>query len=328
MFERAQRAQTRVPTQPGETDSQPLIELRKLGRAKIAQANLGWMRGERDAAVGAALDAIELGFDLSDGSSFIDRLIADSIVNMGLNAFNNRDRWPEQLASPQARAALARLQTLAPRHLSWANTVDAERWWQLALLRDTFESGQWRDEEERVLGERDDSLRSRVSRRLTSKRTVVSNINRMANHAIAALKEPYSPHQIEPPTGLDLISEQSWIYGNVGFAQAYGVTQLDLLMLRFALQAHLLERGVYPSQLSQLQGASLQQIPTDSFAGGKPYNYEVKDGHYRLWSVGPDAVNDGGQAIGFTAGLSPVSNKDLPSVHSDSKGDVVAGETR
>lgn len=93
LFKRAQQAETRLPFEPGEVPNlQSLSTLRILGRNKVAQANLHWMRGERDAAVRAGLDVIELSVDLSNGGSVMERLVSDSILGCGMGVFNNSER--------------------------------------------------------------------------------------------------------------------------------------------------------------------------------------------------------------------------------------------
>ena len=128
----------------------------------------------------------------------------------------------------------------------------------------------------------------------------------------------------------DLISAVLAPPDSLRFNAAREKTQLDLLLLRLALQTYRAENGVYPPNLVALQNGVLKRIPTDDFGGGKPYFYTLKNGVYRLWSIGPDAKNDGGKAIAPRSGTG--SNlpwlKALPSMLPDSLGDVVAGETR
>lgn len=227
---------------------------------------------------------------------------------------------------PQARAATSRLETLQPRLASWATTIDAERWWQLAFLQKAFERGSWREEEEPILAENEDSPIVKMRRRLTSRRVVAANIHRMADYAIADLEKDCRPGQLEAPTDVDLIAARSWIYGNARFAQAYSKTQFDLLILRFALQSYKVEHGIYPTQLTRLEGSHVERVPTDDFSGGQPYHYQLNGETYRLWSVGPNAVDDGGTAISFPAWSGPTADNVFPRVYSDSKGDIVAGE--
>ncbi len=70
--------------------------------------------------------------------------------------------------------------------------------------------------------------------------------------------------------------------------------QLDhLLKLALALQAHRSERGAYPTALAELSPRHLRDIPPDLFSG-KPLVYKPEANGYLLYSVGLNAIDDGG----------------------------------
>ena len=61
----------------------------------------------------------------------------------------------------------------------------------------------------------------------------------------------------------------------------------------FALAAYRAENGSYPATLADLAPKYLTEIPLDIFSDGD-FQYEATDDGYRLWSVGPNGVDDGG----------------------------------
>ncbi len=65
--------------------------------------------------------------------------------------------------------------------------------------------------------------------------------------------------------------------------------------LAFALAAYHAERGKYPRAIEELAPEYLKDIPNDLFVE-KPLKYKLAGKGYRLYSVGPDMKDDGGQS--------------------------------
>lgn len=341
IFRQAQNTPTRDAYAYGADLMPGYARLRQLARNKSAQSRLFAMRGENDKAVASALDCVEMAYDISRDGALISRLVASAICAIGIvplseTSGENKVQPPEQLSGPQARAAAARLETLIARRPPYVVALDNARWDSLAALDKAFKRGDWRaratfDFSGGTL--QSEEFSTRVARATVGKRTVVKNIHDSFDAAIANMKAPYapSPDLEADDSGLDPISAALSLNAKrTRFNAAREKTQLDLLLLRLALQAYRADNGAYPPNLAALQNGYLKRIPTDDFNGGKPYFYAVKSGDYRLWSVGPDAKNDGGVAISARfsrRGKLPWQDF-LPSIMPDSAGDVVAGETR
>jgi hypothetical protein len=78
-----------------------------------------------------------------------------------------------------------------------------------------------------------------------------------------------------------------------------------ILVTAIALERHRLRHGAYPKSLDELAPALLKQPPLD-FIDGKPLRYRLtQDGHFVLYSLGLDGVDNGGR-------LSRVSQPGLP----------------
>lgn len=347
-FQAAQRAQSYSPYGYDAKALPGYARLRQLARDKNAETRLFRMRGENNKALNSALDCVEMGFDSARGGGLIARWVCAAIVAIGISPMGessaDKKQLPEQLSGPQARAATARLEALMTNTPSWVAALQTGRFEALAQLKDGFKRDNWRAPD--AFFSLDFSLEhegavQRAQRNLISKRAVVANVNRAYADAIAAQQKLYAapvtgaPGLNDASAKYDLISAELAPRDNMRFNAAREQTQLDLLLLRLALQTYRAEKGVYPPNLVALQNGILKRIPTDDFGGGKPYFYTLKNGEYRLWSVGPDAKNDGGKAIADRSSPAGIPlpkllpwQKYLPSMMPDSTGDVVAGKTR
>jgi hypothetical protein len=68
------------------------------------------------------------------------------------------------------------------------------------------------------------------------------------------------------------------------------------LLVHLALHGYRAEHGSFPSSLSALVPNYLTEVPSDPFAS-EPLHYETTSAGCRVWSVGPDGINDHGQPI-------------------------------
>jgi hypothetical protein len=68
-----------------------------------------------------------------------------------------------------------------------------------------------------------------------------------------------------------------------------------IIVAALALERYHAQHGAYPPALANLLPEFLKTEPTD-FMDGQPLRYELNpDGHYRLYSIGLDCVDDGGE---------------------------------
>lgn len=68
----------------------------------------------------------------------------------------------------------------------------------------------------------------------------------------------------------------------------------DGVLAGIALELYHRDHGTYPASLDQLTPRYLPQVPPDRFTG-EPLRYALVDGKPRLWSVGADRNDDGGE---------------------------------
>jgi hypothetical protein len=120
--------------------------------------------------------------------------------------------------------------------------------------------------------------------------------HRNANLALRHAKE--SEAKLTPPSHesktlsnqlISSLEENQW-----RIARSESVRRLTIVAI--ALHRHRLKHGQFPASLSALVPEFLAEAPRD-FMDGQPLRYQLQpDGSFRLWSVGEDFKDDGGDA--------------------------------
>src|SRR5262249_45716741 len=68
-----------------------------------------------------------------------------------------------------------------------------------------------------------------------------------------------------------------------------------LIIMAIGLERYRVKQGTYPKELLNLEPEFVPSLPVD-FMDGKPLRYRrTDDGHFLLYSIGLDCVDDGGQ---------------------------------
>ncbi len=71
----------------------------------------------------------------------------------------------------------------------------------------------------------------------------------------------------------------------------------QLTELAFALAAYHADHRTYPAKLADLKPKYMKKIPTDMFNGEADLHYTRRGDGYRLYSVGPNGIDNGGRGI-------------------------------
>lgn len=74
-----------------------------------------------------------------------------------------------------------------------------------------------------------------------------------------------------------------------------GVARVGLTRVLLAAQAYYARHGCYPTGLTSLEHATGRRLPRDPFSG-RPFGYLLREEGFRLYSTGPNLVDDGGKA--------------------------------
>jgi hypothetical protein len=321
-----------------------------------AMARLLTFEGQTDAAHGnwagamnAYLDGIEIGGDLPHGSGLIGDLTGIACASIArLHAGVAIDH----LTAPQARAAADRLAAIEANAVPVDRTLQEQEYYVQAGLLEIFRKSHWKQEFGQMSGggpDRSIPALQIVALRLESPKTAFDNYTHCMNAVVAhaKLSWPAQRSSAPPPMPADPINRILWpMFGSLA-PRVYASAALNrLLETQLALYAYRLDHGRYPGRLDQLVPNYLPSLPLDPFTDAKPLqyrisaNYYLTEGigtneerykvehearlsgdHYVLYSVGPDAVDDGGRPV-YDA--KPLTNQ-LSVWSGDSKGDIVAG---
>ena len=92
----------------------------------------------------------------------------------------------------------------------------------------------------------------------------------------------------------------AWTFPNFGkvITKFYvGRTRMNLLILGIALRLYEQEHAELPSTLERLVPTYVPSVPEDPFAEMKPLRYVRENGSWRVYSLGPDRIDQGGRPV-------------------------------
>lgn len=303
----------------------PNGSFRELARQFIQESAVREADGDFAGALDSRFDCIEMGAAVSRGP------ITSLLVGSAIESVGHRDLAPiaAKLDRPQSRAAAARLQRIAARRPTFAEVLRIESQMNLRLALPMLPNAEARAKmltpealkEAKAEGASDKEVREFLA--LTPE-TLRANNARLYNTLIGAAGISYRLAPMVPlPRDLDNLT------GNIApiiqnpqnrFAFERSVAQNRLLQSALQLRAVKLETGTYPENFS---------APRDPFADEKPLVYRRVGENYLLYSVGPDARDNGGKPLQSQrrrfdpeSGLFRVSP--LRGVMIDSRGDLLA----
>ena len=83
-----------------------------------------------------------------------------------------------------------------------------------------------------------------------------------------------------------------------------------------ALRAYEQDKGALPDTLTQLTPDYLTTLPNDPYALGAALHYQRNGQSFKLYSVGPDGTDDGGQPVPANADTNTASGDILAPLQS------------
>jgi len=270
-------------------------------------------------ATTSGLDAIYLGRDYSSRSMLIGHL-----VGIAMQAIGRKSLWTAllRLDAPAARQAAKRLEDISSHPASYAEVLQEEKHVGMAVLQEFLDH----PESFRQLLLEEDGNKLNVSNDLVRAlyrpliEDALQDYPKHVDAAIATIQTPY-PHWETLPESKNLLTKIFMPdYRKAGFRSLENDALNRLLYVGYALHAYQLEHGQYPETLSSLCPDYLTAIPSDPFADAQPLKYRRTKTGYLLYSIGPDARDDGGKAVEDTK-----DKEKRFHIMFDSRGDIVAG---
>ena len=307
-------------------------KIRGLARLLSLEAQVDAEKGDIGGAMGASLDAVQMGEQLPHGGPLIGML-----VGIACQAIGRKQAWKsaDRLSAAQAREAARRMETIRAGHVPFADTLQEEKWEEQAGLLEFMRKRDWpgditSPDQQGNQGNSSASAWIMATRvRMTGKRTIMANYTRYMDQSIANARQPYAAHLALPPLPTDPINQIMLpIYSGVRLNEVKADTQNALLLTTLALRAYRLAHGAYPPTLAALAPDYLHAVPADPFALSGPLRYKPLGTRYVLYSVGPDGKDDGGRAIFDRTKPAPTTAEGSDRrryILQDSRGDIVAG---
>ncbi len=307
-------------------------KIRALARFLSLQAQVDAAKGDAGAAMGASLDAVQMGETMPRGGPLIGML-----VGVACQAIGRRQAWKSagRLDAAQARAAARRLETIRAGHVPFADTLQEEEWEVQGSLLELMRKPDWPANLLTAMApdqQQDQAASSwpiAAHIRLMGKRTIMANFTRYMEQSIADARQPYATHPAPPPLPTDPVNQILVPILSAGrLDEVKADTENALLLVTLALRAYKMDHGAYPPTLTALAPGYIRAIPADPFSLSGPLRYKRAGAGYVLYSVGPDGKDDGGAAI-FDHALPVPTTADgydrRRLVQENSVGDIVAG---
>jgi hypothetical protein len=332
-----------------------LAKDRSMARLLALDAQTKTAHGDWAGAMTAELDCIKLGSDVPHGSNLIGSLVGIAIEAIGRR---NAADAVDHLTAPQASAAARRMAAIDANEVPWSQAMQEEEWCDQSTLQKLFADPHWRAKwaGETQSGGADSNASSHptvsIALSMESPKTAFDNCTHFMNAVVkqAKLSWPAQRAAAPPPMPTDPVNKDLVGYFAQGAAKLYIAVALDrLLETQLALRAYRLDHGSYPQTLSSLVPKYLPSLPLDPFSDSKRLHYRISADYYLvqgrgtiserytaehearlsgdrylLYSVGPDAVDDGGKPT-----YVPTRQREQLSVwYGEDKGDIVAGVNR
>jgi hypothetical protein len=242
----------------------------------------------------------------------------------------------DHLSAIDAMHAAHRLELIDDSQPSLEATSRYEKWWMQGVMTDLFRHKDWRY---RAFGNGygqpdngDQTLMSNLIFRFLvntdSPRAAYDNYSLYLDEetAMARLSWPEQKAAKQPKLPNDIVAAM-WAPDspNLPFKMTGTLALNRLVDTQLALQAYKCEHGAYPASLSDLVPTYLTRVPDDPFSNHQPLVYRLTGSNYLLYSIGPDAKDDGGKPCVQYMTKKPIYRVMLDSEGEKATGDIVAG---
>jgi hypothetical protein len=305
---------------------------RSLARLLLLRGNVQAEKGDWAGAFDSYLDVLRLGEDVPHGSILLGAMVGRACRGMG-----RRPMWEgvAHLDAAQSKSAATRLAGIMERHFAYADTLQEEKWFGQACRLEVFNDPQ----QLKALftpngaagspGAARSASLSNLLYFVYSKNRIMHSFTTYMDRYIDNARLPYAAHPATPTAPADPVNTaMSLNYARFRMEDVNSETQNGLLLVTLALQAFRLEHGRYPASLAELAPVYLKRLPDDLFALHGTFGYRIQGEGYVLYSVGPDAKDDGGTRIDDVSKARSNNPNLRYFVDETSVGDIVAGKNR
>ncbi len=261
---------------------------RELGRTLTIESYVREAKGDKPGAARSALDGLKFGHQIPHGTPIIGALVGYAVQGVA------RRRLEQLLPHLDAKTCLmaaGEMESLHEKRVPFAEVLQEEKWNVASNLLTMLQGASGIGIQ--VAGT--DTKTKKARFRPASKRRVMNDFLVYMDALSADAKKPYALSQPTPPPGDFMTNILVPVFLRGRWNTSKCETANQMLMTALALRAYQLKNGVYPATLSQLAPQFIKTVPPDGFGAGEPLRYKKQDANYRLWSIGSDKKDDGGQ---------------------------------
>ncbi|HEX8834525.1 MAG TPA: hypothetical protein VF719_10010 [Abditibacteriaceae bacterium] len=338
LFDKALKTPYLLPpvrsAQPGGELSGPFF-LRYLARNITVECEALAEQGQHERAVNRALDIWKMGLDAGHGAYLVAALQAMAVEGIARRAL---DGEIAHLNAKEAARAARRWEKIAATRVAYKDVLLEERnsfLFQIKpgmenAIRDIRRSKEIEAAVER--GETNFHSDSGPAPEINSP-VLYWAVRKKANSFVSGIEPllknseaPWTKRQITLPPGLEpTMASMVDVLGKSRFNFARMEAFSQITLARLGLHAYRKDKGVYPPTLDALVPAYLTKAPFDPFTENQTLRYARQGRRYKLWSVGPDARDDGGRPVMDAAAKTA---KARYMVTAEATGDIVANISR
>jgi hypothetical protein len=298
-----------IPTIQDNTQKFPyLAAFREAARKFAAESRLALAEGRAGDAIERSLDAVELGARMGHRAPLIHFLAGLSASAIGVD---QADRVAPTLSAAQAQQAGARLDRILAAFPTASEAFREERWVTLSTLLRIYRNEL--DLRSASAEQPGGAQRGTPPWFLYPKPWTYRAVDRWFQAHLAETEKPYRARAPLPLPRDYLAHALIPSLDRALLAAEKNRASLAILRLELALQEYRGRHGAYPSTLAALSPEIIPTVPVDPY-GGESLLYQTGMGGYRLYSVGPNLKDDGGNPL----------TGDYTRPHTE--GDLVAGQ--
>ncbi len=294
-----------VPSKRGpRAPSPPYSGFRWLSRIVLQEGAVFAADRHMDRAMNSALDVVEMGAALQNGSNEIGMLVGLAIESMGRSDIMRRRA---KLNSEQAAQSARRLESIDAKRPAYAEIQREVTWNNLSEMRDILRDPEWKKfhdgGEAKSMAGMLKGMGDINKLRQTSDLQIESNFMAASDAILARARLPYSPKLPVVPDPTDALStllvnpDTSLGITRSRVSYERNAAASRMLIVELAREAFWTASRQNPQSLQELVPKYLSAVPRDPFAPGSELRYERQGESYVLYSVGPDGVDNGGDPI-------------------------------
>lgn len=262
--------------------------------------------GDLDGALGSGLLCVSLGLKMQEDGGLIPLMRGNRCEATGLRAL---EELAAKLSPKQLKAAARRLLELEATRVSFGRVLSGQREEMLRLMGSGLaqghgpEAGFGAERQKAALGvmretmETEDALLSRpfpLSRGLDF---ALEEKDPDAVRAAPTVPELVVGRLNAPAWAQSMVKMDRPIKGRYLLHRTLSQADLSLLAAALATRAYRLENKAAPASLQVLVPNYLPALPLDPFELDTPLQFKSDAEGVRIYSVGPDGMDDGGRAI-------------------------------